>query len=103
MTATVTAAPDEPCPGHSDDVAAYEQARQLTTEDLATMDPQEITDARDAGRLDRLLGIPEHEIDLKTRARTGQLTAADTTALAAIGRHDLIVTAHAEGRIEGVG
>jgi hypothetical protein len=74
-------------------------ANQFGSADLATMNPDEINAARMAGRLDRLLGVPDEQIALTTKARTGRIDADDARALAELGRYDLIEQAHAENRI----
>lgn len=73
---------------------------QLSQDDLGAMSPQQITDARDSGQLDSLLGVPDDEIELKARATIGRLSIDDVKALAAIQRHDLIETARADQRID---
>jgi hypothetical protein len=74
--------------------------RQLTAADLATMSHHDIETAREAGRLDLLLGVPAADVALTTRAREGRINADDARALAAIGRHDLIEDARASDRID---
>jgi hypothetical protein len=74
-------------------------ASQFTAADLATMDPDQINAARMAGRLDRLLGVPDEQIALLSRARTGRIDVDDIRALGAINRHDLINDAREAGRI----
>lgn len=73
---------------------------QLHRAALASMTPDEISDAYDAGRLAVTLGerTPE-EAALIARATTGTVTLADVHALTAIGRHDLINDAHRSDRI----
>lgn len=73
---------------------------QLTAADLATMSHDDIETARNAGQLERILGVPDDQIALTTRAREGRINADDARALAAIGRHDLIETARVDDRID---
>jgi hypothetical protein len=73
---------------------------QITRDDLKSMTPQEIEQARVDGRLDRILGLPEDEIEAKTRARgNAPLTTEDVKILSRYRHHDLITAAHTAGRI----
>lgn len=77
-----------------------EQPAQLTRADLARMTPDQIENARTAGRLDTLLGVPRDEHDALAAARSeGLLTLEHVHTLARIGRHDDIEAARAAGRI----
>jgi hypothetical protein len=80
-----------------------EETEQLTRDDLARMTKDgrhlEISAARADGRLARLLGVPETEIALLARAKTGVLDIEDVHALTEINRHDLIEAARATNRI----
>jgi hypothetical protein len=64
------------------------------------MTPEQIETARLDGRLDRVLGVPDHVIALAAKARTERIDAADVRALAALGRHDLIEAARTDDRID---
>lgn len=73
---------------------------QLTHDDLAGMSPQAIVEAKAAGRLDALLGVPAADVELLDRARNGgTLTRPDLARLNRLGRPDLVVSAHEEDRI----
>jgi hypothetical protein len=72
---------------------------QLAEADLKSMTPEQIVEAKDTGRLDALLGVPQDAIDLITRAKTGHLDRADLRELTRLNQHDLINAAHSEGRI----
>lgn len=74
---------------------------QLTEDDLKTMTPDAIDDARLAGRCDALLGVPPEDVALLDRARHGTdpLNDTDVERLSALGRHELILTAAAADRI----
>jgi hypothetical protein len=76
-----------------------EEHEQFTADQLKAMTPDQIIEARGAGHLDRILGIPEEEIALLSRARTGRIDVDDVRALGAINRHDLINDAREAGRI----
>lgn len=75
--------------------------QQLTRSDLASMMPSAVEQARKDGRLDNILGVAKSETDLLERTQSGPVTRADLTALAALGRHDLIEKARVEQRIDG--
>ena len=60
----------------------------------------EIAAAKDAGQLDRILGVPDHEIQLKALARTGRLTPDDARTLGRLGHHELLSAAWREGRVD---
>lgn len=72
---------------------------QLTAEDMKAMTPHQIVEAKAAGQLDRLLGVPEATIERNARARAGQATAADLAELRRERRADL-VAAHLEAQKE---
>lgn len=72
---------------------------QLTRADLKTMSLDAIAEAKDAGRLDALLGFQGPDNDLFKRAETEVIGRADIKQLAALGRHDLIEVARATDRI----
>ena len=74
--------------------------RQLGRADLSTMTPEQIEAARLDGRLDRVLGIPDHVIALTEKARTGRIDTDDARTLLALGRHDLIDAARVDDRID---
>ena len=74
---------------------------QLTAADLAGMEPEAIEQARHAGRLDTLLGVPQAEQDVIAKARGDQrLSMDDVRHLSRLGHHDLITAANAAGRID---
>jgi hypothetical protein len=73
---------------------------QLTVADLAHMTPAQIDEARETGRLARLLGVPDGEIALIDKARTGVINGTDAGALNKLGRHDLVDAAREDGRID---
>ena len=72
---------------------------QLTRADLKGMSLDAIADARDAGRLDTLLGLLGPDGDLFKRAATEVIGRADIKELAALGRYDLIEEARITDRI----
>jgi hypothetical protein len=73
---------------------------QLTSADLAGMSPQQIDQARQEGRLARLLGVADDEIDLRERvANGGTFTRAEARELNRLGLYDAVLEAHRDGRI----
>jgi hypothetical protein len=72
---------------------------QLSRADLKRMTPEQIVEAKGAGRFDALLGVPQEQLDLINRAKTGQIDHADLRELSRLNRPDLINAAHTEGRI----
>ena len=61
----------------------------------------EIEQARKDGRLARLLGVPEADIDLLERARgNGRLSTDDLQRLLKLKEYDVITRANAEDRID---
>lgn len=78
-------------------------AEQMGAEELRVLYARgrydEIVAAKDAGQLDRMLGVPETDIALIDRAKSQTLDRADIERLWAMGRHDLIDQARADERI----
>jgi hypothetical protein len=72
---------------------------QLTQGDLASMDVDEITQAKAEGRLNVLLGMDPAVDALLTRAKTEPLSPADIETLSGLHQYDLIAAANREGRI----
>jgi hypothetical protein len=90
----------EPYPGHRADIEAWDRSRQLDAADLAGMGWREIDAAREAGRLDVLLGVDPAVVELRERATTGRITSAEAAELNRLRLHDLVTAAHSEGRID---
>lgn len=64
---------------------------QLTRDDLKTMTPDQIVDARATGRLNDLLGVPSEESELTGRAeRLEPVSRDELRRLNRQGRHDLV-------------
>ena len=79
------------------------QADQLDLSQLTTiegMSPEAITEAREAGRLQVLMGTDPAEVALAQRAAHGRINTDDVKALFAAGHHDLITAARADNRID---
>lgn len=73
---------------------------QLTREHLRGMTPEQIVEAKRAGRLDSLLGIPAAETEAIHRAHAGEpLDLEHVRVLARRGEHDLITQAARRGQI----
>lgn len=70
---------------------------QYTREDLAHMTSEEIARAHDNGEFAQALGMTEADANLI--ATDGPLNRDDIRRLAELGRHDLIVAAHENNRI----
>jgi hypothetical protein len=73
-------------------------ASQLTS--VAGMTPEAINTAREAGRLQVLLGADPDEVALTQRAQHGRIDIDTVHQLADLGRHDLIEQARESGRID---
>lgn len=73
---------------------------QLGQADIEGMSPQKIEEAREAGRLQVLLGADPAEVALTQRAKHDRLTPGDVKALYAAGHHQLIADAQTDGRID---
>lgn len=76
---------------------------QLTRDDLAGMTPEQIERARRSGRLDRVLGYTDEQMNTRAKAKSDAvLTRADVERLAASGHHSAIKSALSEGRLADV-
>lgn len=89
----------EPYPNHATDAAAYDRNRQIEQHELAGMSPTAIDEARQAGRLDLLLGADPADVELRERAVAGRITQAEAARLNALHHYDLTVKAFNEGRL----
>ena len=79
------------------------EADQLDLTQLSSIDgmsPEAITEAREAGRLQVLMGADPAEVALSQRAAHGRINTDDVKALFAAGHHDLITAARADDRID---
>ncbi len=73
---------------------------QLSRTDLATMTPAEIEKARQEGRLTKILGGSDDEVEAVEIGNTDRsLTRGDVDTLTRAGRHDLITEALTDGRL----
>jgi hypothetical protein len=80
--------------------AAALELSQLTEADIAGWKPEAINQAREAGRLQVLLGADPDEVALTQRAKHGRIDVEDVKALWDAGHHALIETARADDRID---
>lgn len=65
---------------------------QLSKEDIKRMKPEQIEAARQAGQLDRIMGVPEQDIRLMEKVQSDyELGQSDLDELLQLKKYDLIV------------